>query len=66
MLRTLKQRFLLKRCFWPPKCIPSINVAYERCYFPQTLSGSTLLSNRCYDPHFLVVKNDGWRWTMLH
>jgi hypothetical protein len=56
MLRTLKQRFLLKRYFWPPKCIPSINIAYERCYFPQKLlSGSTLLSKRCYDPHFLVV-----------
>jgi hypothetical protein len=33
-----------------------INIAYERCYFPQKLlSGSTLLSKRCYDPHFLVV-----------
>jgi hypothetical protein len=29
---------------------------HQRCYFPQTLlSGSTLLSKRCYDPHFLVV-----------
>jgi hypothetical protein len=37
LLGTLKQHFLHKRCFWPPKCSPSINVASECCYFPQTL-----------------------------
>jgi hypothetical protein len=37
MLGTLKQPFFLKSFFLPPKYFPNINVAYECCYFPQTL-----------------------------
>jgi hypothetical protein len=56
MLGTLKQRFFLKCCFLLPKCFPNINVAYKRCYFPQTLfTGENVAKKCCKPPQFLVV-----------
>jgi hypothetical protein len=45
MLGTLKQHFSLKRYFLLPKCFPNINVAYKRCYFPQTLFSGQNVAN---------------------
>jgi hypothetical protein len=57
MLGTLKQYFFLKCYFSPPKCFPNINVAYKRCYFPQTFfTRENVAKKRCKPPQFLAVR----------
>jgi hypothetical protein len=52
-LRTLKQCFLLKHCFLPQ----STNIAYERCYFPQTLlSGENIAKQAFHRPHVYPIR----------